>query len=591
MEAAANGNISLLDRLLQSTLLDVNIAAGDGSTALHCAARGGHATSIHYLLQRGADLERFNEQRKKTRPLHEAIIGKRPEAVAALLEAKADITVRDSAAFTIFDYIARSGDVAICQTFLQKAPAKDPVASLIKPLYRSAINADAIKILRYLLDHYPDTLYSFENSAKFMFAVALNTNDLQFAQILLDKYKASVYLATMNIRGRRPLHMAARRNSVDVLKLLLDHTDIDVNVFSSKGSTALHIAANHGHTEAVKCLLKMNHVDINATDRRSYTPLHLAAKNGHVDTVSCLLRAKNIMKRPLDGYHYTPWVTAFYNLRWDVLTLLARYDAIDSGFEIGSVVVGPEEPILDGKITAARIVMSRHKFRHDDWERIIKEMAKSGAVAFAKWLLEQPEFDVNKILHTYDESETVLQIATRHHQQAIFNLFLQDKRIKPNTIDWKGQSVLHYTVKYDNMPAFQFLLARKDIDLTIRDWVNETALDISIRLGRTEMIQILKAHGAPQHRTKATEPTMDSRMQIDQPSNTTESEGSGQNLDVIAMEDIQTYRFDHGQQPQISEVSGGDEDGDDDEYDMMNFDFDSFVQPSLALDVLQLHES
>lgn len=53
------------------------------------------------------------------------------------------------------------------------------------------------------------------------------------------------------------LMLAAERNSVETIKILLDHSEVDINEITSIGS-ALHVAALNGHTQPIEYLLKRN---------------------------------------------------------------------------------------------------------------------------------------------------------------------------------------------------------------------------------------------------------------------------------------------------------------------------------------------
>lgn len=46
------------------------------------------------------------------------------------------------------------------------------------------------------------------------------------------------------------LMLAAERNSVETIKILLDHSEVDINEITSIGS-ALHVAALNGHTQSI----------------------------------------------------------------------------------------------------------------------------------------------------------------------------------------------------------------------------------------------------------------------------------------------------------------------------------------------------
>ncbi|WP_265033965.1 ankyrin repeat domain-containing protein [Wolbachia endosymbiont (group A) of Sicus ferrugineus] len=54
--------------------------------------------------------------------------------------------------------------------------------------------------------------------------------------------------------GNTPLHLAAMKGKIDVVKILLEY-NADVNTKNNEGRTALYYAANNNHQELVELLL------------------------------------------------------------------------------------------------------------------------------------------------------------------------------------------------------------------------------------------------------------------------------------------------------------------------------------------------
>jgi len=72
---------------------------------------------------------------------------------------------------------------------------------------------------------------------------------------------------------RTPLHIASRKGYVEVVKLLLAHHAIDVNMKNIQGQTPFELACANGHVGVVKVLLKDPRVDISQDDDHGRTPL------------------------------------------------------------------------------------------------------------------------------------------------------------------------------------------------------------------------------------------------------------------------------------------------------------------------------
>jgi len=77
-----------------------------------------------------------------------------------------------------------------------------------------------------------------------------------------------------------PLHAASNHGHVEVVKLLLAHPNIDVNLKSAGGQTPLSFAGRNGHASVVKLLLKDPRVNITLDDDNGCTPLDWASLNG-----------------------------------------------------------------------------------------------------------------------------------------------------------------------------------------------------------------------------------------------------------------------------------------------------------------------
>jgi ankyrin repeat protein len=89
--------------------------------------------------------------------------------------------------------------------------------------------------------------------------------------------------------NRTPLHMAASRGNVEIVKMLID-AGSDANVQSNIGYTPLHVAASWGRLEIAKMLIDAGaYVDVQ--DKSGWTPLHVAASLGRVEIAQMLIGA------------------------------------------------------------------------------------------------------------------------------------------------------------------------------------------------------------------------------------------------------------------------------------------------------------
>jgi ankyrin repeat protein len=97
----------------------------------------------------------------------------------------------------------------------------------------------------------------------------------------------------VDVDGRPPLHLAAENGDHTIVRVLLNHGQVNLHAQDQWESTALHNAAKRGRLAVVKLLLAEPSIDINARDRNHATPLWwptqseqpplwLVARHGHI---------------------------------------------------------------------------------------------------------------------------------------------------------------------------------------------------------------------------------------------------------------------------------------------------------------------
>ena len=89
-------------------------------------------------------------------------------------------------------------------------------------------------------------------------------------------------------KGSTPLHFAARRGNDEIVKVLLEHPKVKVDVRDSSGKTALHMACSEGQSSVCQLLLNKG-ADMKAVTADNTTPLHNAIINGHSQVATMML--------------------------------------------------------------------------------------------------------------------------------------------------------------------------------------------------------------------------------------------------------------------------------------------------------------
>ncbi|KAG9415657.1 hypothetical protein AC1031_000040 [Aphanomyces cochlioides] len=93
------------------------------------------------------------------------------------------------------------------------------------------------------------------------------------AQAILCHPEAGVN-CTDSKNNQTPLHIATQNDDFTcITKLLLDHSDINVNSMDESSNTPLHFAAANGSAVNVNLLLSHPKIDVTLKNHRDLTPL------------------------------------------------------------------------------------------------------------------------------------------------------------------------------------------------------------------------------------------------------------------------------------------------------------------------------
>ena len=128
------------------------------------------------------------------------------------------------------------------------------------------------------------------------------------------------------------LHIAAQHGHTQVIRVLLEHADINVNLQNEEDQTALSLAAQMGHLDAVKLLVGRDDIWVNARDHENWTPLLCALHEGHEAVAEQIVSTDRFTANSKDEDGRTPlsWA-AEKGLSAAVHWLLARGDVdVDS---------------------------------------------------------------------------------------------------------------------------------------------------------------------------------------------------------------------------------------------------------------------
>ena len=319
-DALRKRDIQAVKALIEKSPSVLDSRDGDGMTPLHYAAIGGDAAFIHYLVDKGANLE-LRDSRAQT-PLHMAAMNDRKEAAEALIKRGADLEKRDDYARTAFILCARERGQAATARILLDAGAEIDAA-----------------------DKFGSTALG----------LAAWRGKREFVDLLLERGAA---VPESGDEWRRLLSLSASQGLAGLFRRLTDKGQY-LKAIEVSGETILHAAVQGGASEIVDALLERG-FDPGRKDIYGWTPLHYAALDGRTEAARKLVEHGAPLDSPTIAGQ-TPYNVARERGMEAVAELLAENGAGkgDAGFPVlAGDYLGQKPPSGEAERFALGIVSS-----------------------------------------------------------------------------------------------------------------------------------------------------------------------------------------------------------------------------------------
>ena len=253
-DAAMRGDVDAVRTLLADGA-DVNVAQGDGSTALHWAAYHGELDLVALLIDRGADVAAATRIGSMTPLAMAARVGNAP-IIGALLDAGASAMEANTNGTTVLMTAAASGSAEAVRVLLEKGAdvdATDVTNGQTALMFAASLNrASTIEVL---IDNGADP------------DITTNVSEVR------SSGRRGRGGSTLPVGGLTALHFAARDGHMDAIRQLVAG-GADVNVLSPANQTSpMTEAIINANLDIAKFLLD-NGADLNGMNADGLTPLY-----------------------------------------------------------------------------------------------------------------------------------------------------------------------------------------------------------------------------------------------------------------------------------------------------------------------------
>lgn len=251
--AVYQGNMEIIDYLLNNGYIADNSNIKNGITPFHIAIEKGRADIMRRLLKEKIDINYHNCNR--THPFPLAISVDCKECVQVLLENNASIDKIGIHEFYPFTMAVALKKYDMIPLFLEhNADVNAHTINSYQPLIYAIMNKDD-KMVSLLLNNKADPNISFVKYPN------------------LDGFY--IFLPHFSLLNKiTPLGLSILKNDETIFNQLLN-AGADIHILNESKFQAIHLASHTGNTNILKKLIEKG-ADINAKDIRENTPLHFA---------------------------------------------------------------------------------------------------------------------------------------------------------------------------------------------------------------------------------------------------------------------------------------------------------------------------
>ncbi|KAL6617761.1 ankyrin repeat-containing domain protein [Neocallimastix sp. 'constans'] len=289
--ACFSNNVQIAKLLLDTNKIEINHKNNDGDTELSIACINDNPELIHLLMDHQADINTINQ--KGYSPIHVATINNKLETLKALHERGADFNSDNSIGNQCFSLASINGYREIMDYLVSLNVDYNHTNNSGDSALHQCCILQKVDMVKYILN-LDRVVIDVPNSYGFTpFLIACKKNSLELVKIFLEHKDANTI--NFNVKsngGDFPLFYATHYKNVELIRILLDrHADVynerDAERFSC--FTPFLMACSYfGNVEIIQIFLDHG-VDVNRPNSFGFYPIAVACKSERIEQVRILL--------------------------------------------------------------------------------------------------------------------------------------------------------------------------------------------------------------------------------------------------------------------------------------------------------------
>lgn len=466
----------------------------NGQTPLHYASSHGSAELAKLLLDRGCDV--MPTDGNGATPLHMASSF---DVAKLLIDRGSNIEAADKTGHTPLHEAAKKGLAAVAKILIDSgANVSSSNVAGRTPLHTTHKD-DSAAVTKLLVDN-GASVSATDNRGETPLHRACLRNSVAVAELLIER---GANLSAATLAGNTPLHIVAvsDKRPLRIVKLLLD-SGASVSATDTDGRTPLHRASSALSSGVVRLLVESG-ANTSAQDHKGDTPLHLAAEYvfAEEDRVSLLVDSgasvsamNKAGKTPLHKLAAGSHLPNYQATAWLLINNGANVLAIDQdGRTVLHDLVAPAH-YPESSIEMAKVFITSGA----DVNAFDKDGKTPLYLAVERGSFEQAKLLLRSGADTSiadNDGRTPLILASKYGRTDIIELLLKhgaDVLVANNNGD---TPLILASRRYREVKIFKLLL-NYGADVSATNNNGETALQAASRWGRSDVVDLMLAHGA-----------------------------------------------------------------------------------------------